>query len=394
MRTGLVTFDYPPAPSGLSVAAREIALSLAGQGAEVTVFALDRIGRETIDGITIVGRKIEPASGLGRLRLYAGVGHMAAPLAFRRLVLAEHRRKPFDIVEATNWYGPAALLARGMPFPLVTRNSTPAAFSRETATMLRDRVDALAADRLERGQVRGSAALISNTAAHAVRMKDAYGLVDDGRVHAVIGLSLQPEMLARGAAAAYPNDVALIRLLFVGRAETRKGFDTILGALSVLGPEADRGSLPPFELTLIGVPGSDLPLGLDPTVLSRLRALGRQPEAELSEAYADTHIVLAPSRYESFGLVYQEALAYGRPVVASAEDASARAFVGETGAGPLAARNEPQALADAIRPLLRDAELRRRHRGAALAAAGRFTRETLGRETLAVYRQAIARHER
>ncbi len=44
MRTALLTWDYPPAPSGLSTAAREIAESLVEAGADVTVFTLDQDG--------------------------------------------------------------------------------------------------------------------------------------------------------------------------------------------------------------------------------------------------------------------------------------------------------------------------------------------------------------
>jgi glycosyltransferase involved in cell wall biosynthesis len=110
----------------------------------------------------------------------------------------------------------------------------------------------------------------------------------------------------------------------------------------------------------------------------------------LAQAYAEAHAVLAPSRYESFGLVYQEALAYGRPVVACAEDASARAFVGAPGAGPLAREATGAALAEALRPLLTDPALRAAYRGRALAASGRFTRAVLARETLALYDRAIA----
>lgn len=399
-RTALLAWDYPPAPSGLSTAAREIAESLAALDVAVTVFTLDRTGDGEAGGVAIRGLGLASGSSLARLRLWGAAGHLAAPLAFRRAVLRAHAHAPFDCIEATNWYAPAALLAHDAGPPLVTRNSTPAAFTREPPASLRDRLDGIAADRLERRQVRGSAGLISNTRDHAARMAALYGLRPP-QPHAVIGLSLPPGLLARGRAAPYPEPPcprspcleaphATIRLLFVGRAEPRKGFDLVLSAAALLGTEAETGRLPAFEIALVGVAQSDLPADLPAAARGRLRPLGRIDAAALERAYAQAHAVLAPSRYESFGLVYQEALAYGRPVVACAQDASARAFVGVPGAGRLASEATGAALADAVRPLLRDETLRRRLRGRALAAAGAFDRSRLGRETLTLYARAIA----
>ncbi|MGU3537972.1 glycosyltransferase family 4 protein [Methylobacterium sp. A54F] len=388
MRTALLAWDYPPAPSGLSTAAREIAESLAEAGADVTVFTLDRSGREQAGGVTVVGLAIPPGSALARLRLWGSAGHLAAPLAFRRAVLAAHTRAPFSVVEATNWYAPAALLAGRPNLPLVTRSSTPAAFTRDHATTMRDRLDGRLADALERRQARGSAGLIANTAEHGAVIARTYRLT--GRQPAAaIGLSLPPEIEAAGRSAPYPDADAPVRLLFVGRAETRKGFDALLGAVAILGAEQARGALPPFRLDLVGVPPEDLPADLPEVARARIRARGRIDGRDLAQAYAEAHVVLAPSRYESFGLVYQEALAYGRPVVACAEDASARAFVGTPGAGPLAQAATGLALADALRPLLSDPALRAAYRARALAAAGRFDRASLGRETLALYERAI-----
>lgn len=392
MRTALLAWDYPPAPSGLSTAAREIAESLAAAGAEVTVFTLDRTGRERVGGVTVEGLALPPGGGLARLRLWGSVGHLAAPLAFRRAVLAAHARAPFDVIEATNWYAPAVLLARRRDLPLVTRSSTPAAFTRGPGPGLRDCLDGRTADALERAQARGSAGLIANTAEHGAVIARAYRL--SGRQpSAVIGLSLPPEILSSAGAAAYPETDAPVRLLFVGRAEARKGFDALLGAITILAAEQAAGAVPPFRLDLVGVPPDDLPPDLPDAARQRISARGRIGAAALAQAYADAHAVLAPSRYESFGLVYQEAMAYGRPVVACAEDASARAFVGASGAGPLARAATEPALADALRPLLRDPGLRRAYRMRALAAAGRFDRASLGRDTLALYEAAIAAAE-
>ncbi|GJD35390.1 glycosyltransferase family 4 protein [Methylobacterium aerolatum] len=389
MRTALLTWDYPPAPSGLSTAAREIAESLSEAGAEVTVFTLDRSGRERVGGVTVSGHALPPGSGLARLRRWGSLGHLAAPLAFRRAVLAEHAERPFAVVEATNWYAPAALLAGRRDLPLVTRSSTPAAFTRDPAPGPRDRLDGWSADALERRQARGSAGLIANTGDHGAVIARAYRL-SGRRPAAVIGLSLPPDLLATARAAVYPAADAPLRLLFVGRAEARKGFDALLDAAAILGEEQARGALPPFRLDLVGVPPGDLPADLPETARCRIAAHGRIDAAALARAYAASHVVLAPSRYESFGLVYQEALAYGRPVVACAVDASARAFVGAPGAGPLAGAATGAALADALRPLLIDPALRRAYRTRALAAAGRFDRASLGRDTLALYGRAIA----
>jgi len=396
MRTALIAWDYPPSPSGLSTAAREIAESLVAAGVDTTVFTLDRTGRSGGEGPAVIGCGIAPGGALARLRRFAGAGHLAAPAAFRRAVLAEHARRPFDVVEATNWYAPGLLLAGRRGLPLVTRNSTPAAFSREDAPSLRNRFDGAVADRLERRQARGSAGLISNTAEHARRVGAEYALEEGVRPHAVIGLSLPPATLARGAAAPYrePEAGEPVRLLFVGRAEHRKGFDTIAQAAAILGAEADRGEIPAFEIVLVGVPEGDLPADLAPSARARMRALGRLPEGELATRYAEAHAVLAPSRYESFGLVYQEGLAYGRPMIASLEDASAREFVGDTGAGRMARRNTGPDLADAMRPVIEDPATRAQLRAKALLAAGRFTRATLAEETLALYQQAVAQAAR
>ncbi|MCJ2132224.1 glycosyltransferase family 4 protein [Methylobacterium sp. E-045] len=390
MRTALLAWDYPPAPSGLSTAAREIAESLSALGITVTVFTLDRTGSGDHGGVTIEGIGLPPGSPLARLRQWGSAGHLAAPMAFRRAVLRAHARTPFACIEATNWYGPACLLGGGGAPPLVTRNSTPAAFSREPAASLRDRLDGLAADRLERRQARASAGLISNTGEHAGRMTALYGL-RPARPHAVIGLSLPPEMLDRARAAPYPEATdGPVRLLFVGRAEPRKGFDLLLAAAAILGADHEAGTLPPFEIALVGVPEADLPADCPAVARRRLRPLGRIDGVALEAAYGQAHAVLAPSRYESFGLVYQEALAHGRPVVACAVDASARAFVGAPGAGLLASEATGAALADAIRPLLLDSGLRLRLRDRALAASGAFDRARLGSETLALYERAIA----
>jgi glycogen(starch) synthase len=386
VRVGLVTWAYPPEKSGLSRAAREIAQALAEAGHDVRVFTMDRQTRGRDGAVETIGCGVREGSVAAEVRKAAGIGHLIGPMAFRRAVRAEHAKRPFDVIEATNWYAPGIAIALFGPAPLVTRNSTPAATSAATATSLRDRFDRRVAMLLERWSARAGM-LISNTALHAEKIATLYGVPRPGPRHAVIGLSLPPEITARGRAAAYPPSTP-VELLFVGRDEHRKGFDALLGALTILGAEAEAGTLGPFRLTIVGVIDEAL-AGLPPSARAHARCYHRVDEPMLHDLMAAAHIVVAPSRYESFGLVYQEAMMFGRPVVACAEDPSARLFIGESGAGLLAAACTGADLAKPLRDLIGDATARATLAAASRAAAGRFTRETLAAQTIAAYRTAI-----
>lgn len=386
MRIGLLTWAYPPEKSGLSRAAREIAQALAQAGHDVRLFTMDRRTRDRDGAVEVIGCGVADGTLPARLRALAGVGHVVGPLAFLRAVRAEHARRPFDVIEATNWYAPGLAIGLFGPAPLATRNSTPAATSAATATTVRDRFDRRVATAFERWSARRGA-LISNTALHAEKIAALYDVPGPGADHAVIGLSLPPGITARGQAATYPSATP-VELLFVGRDEHRKGFDALLGALTILGEEAAAGTLDAFRLTIVGVTDDAL-AALPSAARAHARCFHRVGEDALHDLMAAAHVVVAPSRYESFGLVYQEAMMFGRPVVACAEDPSARLFIGASGAGLLAATCSGTDLADPLRRLIRDPDARADFAGASRAASGQFTRETLATQTIAAYRTAI-----
>ncbi len=387
MRIALLTWAYPPEKSGLTRAAREIAQSLAETGNDVCVFTMDRREDSSDGRVSVIGCGLREGSFAARLRKVAGIGHLVAPFAFRRAVAREHRRAPFDVVEATNWYAPGLMIALTGPAPLVTRNSTPAATSAETVTSLRDRFDRRAAMLAERIAARFSKELISNTQLHGDKIAALYGVAapGEGAGHAVIGLSLPPEIVARGTAATYPVGEP-IELLFVGRDEHRKGFDALIMALRILSRRADAG-MREFRLTIVGVHANDVG-AIPASARARLTCHHRVDEPTLHDLMEAAHVIVAPSRYESFGLVYQEAMMFGRPVVACAEDPSARLFIGDSGAGLLARSCTGDDLATQVQRLIEDAALRTHYAGASRRAAGMFTRATLGAQTVAVYRTA------
>lgn len=395
-RTALIAWDYPPSASGLAVAAREIAESLVEAGIDVTVYTLDRNGRGEENGVTIVGALPKRMGATGWLRKRMGLGHLVGPLWFTRALAADHHDRPFDCLEATNWYAPGALARRLPNLAFVTRHSTPAVSTGAMTGPLRDRLDGRFACRLEAGTARRSDGHIFNTAAHGEKVGELYGL-DPNTPRAVIGLSLPPERLARASNATYPHAARKkgdpVEILFVGRAEERKGFDCLLSAVRILSQEAASGILPDFRFRLVGVDAGEI-TALDPQARRHVEALGRLSDTALDDAYRRADLVAAPSRYESFGLVYQEALAFGRPVVGLSVDPSARQVIGESGAGLLAKEASGPALAVALGSLISEPRLRAQCHRKALAAAGRFSRESLSAETLRLYATARAYHER
>lgn len=101
------------------------------------------------------------------------------------------------------------------------------------------------------------------------------------------------------------------RLLAAGRASYEKGFDVLLDALAR--PESAGWSA---TLVAEGPELDDLRRRAAP-LADRVRLLPLQPRQALFDLVRDHHLVVVPSRSEGLGFTALEALALGRPVVAS-----------------------------------------------------------------------------
>jgi phosphatidylinositol alpha-mannosyltransferase len=157
-----------------------------------------------------------------------------------------------------------------------------------------------------------------------------------------------------------PGPRAEGRVVFVGRADRRKGLPVLLRALSGL-PEARR-------VDLVGVSQHELVRaahGTPPGALAGVRAHGRVSDAVRDRLLARADVLCAPAlEGESFGLVLLEAMAAGVPVVASR--VAGYADLLGSGVGVMVPPGDPGALRTSLRRALGDADLRAR-----LAAAGR-----------------------
>jgi glycosyltransferase involved in cell wall biosynthesis len=150
-------------------------------------------------------------------------------------------------------------------------------------------------------------------------------------------------------------------ILFVGDVVRDKGIDVLLRAYGEL------ESPPP--LVLIGRSDPTVPTPSGPNI----KTFEPWPHAALIEAWRRCAIAVVPSLLpEAFGLVALEAMAMGRPVVASRVGGLPEVVIdGETGI--LTPPGDASALKDALHLLLREPELRQRMGRAARERARYFT---------------------
>ena len=157
--------------------------------------------------------------------------------------------------------------------------------------------------------------------------------------------------------------------LFVGRLSDEKGIEDFLEATD-------------------GIPR--VVVGDGPLREHVSEAVGFVAPSELGAYYERAAVVVCPSRREGYGVVAREAMAYGRPVVATAVGGLVDA-VEDGVTGCLVPAGDRRALRMAIAEVLADDTLRRRLGAAAREAAReRFSWQVATDATLGAYRDALA----
>ncbi|MEW5743545.1 MAG: glycosyltransferase family 1 protein [Myxococcota bacterium] len=149
--------------------------------------------------------------------------------------------------------------------------------------------------------------------------------------------------------------------------------------LKVLLPVAEGLSEP---LVLLAGRGARRALGFSEKVLE----LSPLPDDDLVSFLGGATAVLAPSRYEGFGLPALEAMACGAPVIAANAGAHPE-VIGN--AGLLVSADNPLAWREAALKVARDSALRAELSARGRDRAARFSWDDCARQTLTVYRRAL-----
>lgn len=382
LRLCFLSQDYPPGPvGGIAIWTHTLATALTARGHEVSVVTRTA-GHPRVDfeqGVWV--HRIPQRHHPGReWPVLPDLPGLIADWAFSALdeVLRIRARRGLDVVSAPIWDAEGAACLADGTLPVVTSlHSTYRLVLPSKRKWLEDKtyrrlhVDKLIA--AETWLLERSSLILGNSNAILRDIEAAYGLaLDPARVRVV------PHGLAHEFPAAPPVRGPGCRILFVGRFETRKGIDILAAAIPAVLEAA-----PEARFVLAGDPDVDED-GRGPTHRSKVEALvarhpgrvemtGMLPRDALVAQYAAADIFVAPSRYESFGLIFLEAMMHGAACVGTR--AGGIPEVVEDGVtGLLVPPEDPAALAAALSRLVADAALRRGLGEAGLAAyRSRFT---------------------
>ncbi len=287
-----------PVPGGTGRYSREIARALvrcapAGSSVVGVVAAHRSVGAADVEG----------AAGPRRL-----------PLPRRALVAAwEHGTGPGvpgDVVHAPT---PLAPPRRRTPLVVTVHDAVPWTHP-ETLTPRGVRWHRTAVERAARTAdllVVPTQAVADELARHVPVRGDRLRVIGHG-VSADLDLPVDADR--RAAALDLPERY----LLTVATLEPRKGLAVLLAALA-------ESAAPDVPLLVAGQPGwGGVDLAAEAArlgIASRVRLLGRVPDADLAVLVHRATAVVVPSRAEGFGLPLLEAMAVGTPVVISPADA-------------------------------------------------------------------------
>ncbi|MCJ1903261.1 glycosyltransferase [Paracoccus versutus] len=203
--------------------------------------------------------------------------------------------------------------------------------------------------------------ILANSRAILTDIGNLYGMDLDNRPHVIVPHGIEdidaPKGLLEAREAAREVDPARpLRILFLGRLETRKGIKELVPVMDAI---LEQGLS--IHLDIVGskvdAENDALVEGLISRYPSFVTRHGFLDEVALDLLMRETDIFLAPSLYESFGLIYAEAMRYSIPCVAYATGGVPE-VVEDKVDGLLAPLGDRKALQDMLMELIRNPALR------------------------------------
>lgn len=395
MRIALVSLDYPPdAVEGVARQRQALAHALARLGHDVHVITTGRqTGAVIADGVTVHRYHTDLVRRFDEM-----LPVLDQPLTHAQLlcegVLDVHARVGLDVVDVPLWLAQPLALVRHAPCPVVVWLQTTVLQLVELQQRAPRAHEQVLAE-FDRHALSRAAGCIADSSSIVVEITRLYGSGDlAGKttlVYPGIDEAPAPVRVPRRG----------VEVLVVGRLEQRKGTAELCAALPRL-----LAAVPDLRVRFVGrdnsgadgfkrATGRTYPeawAASHAPSLDRVIFEGYVDDATLTQRLAAADVLLHPAHYESFGLVFTEAMRAALPVVAFAAGGAIEVFRGgEADGAVLAPAGQMAALVDAVAALAHD-PIRRATLGAAgrQCFAARFTSERMARDTAAAYARVAA----
>jgi len=376
-----------PVFGGVGVYTAHLAEALASRGHDVSVFR-SRVGPCRIEpmGYRVVDVPMESDPVRER--------H-----AFLMALHRESDRREFDLVESPLWSGNGAAVGSASRWPLVVRLETPFALIREMSGIEYNYgvKTLIAAEQLQLAYATGIIG-ISKAVVSTVESTYHVPLSYHGRRLTVIPLGLPSVDRIPFRQVETPTSEGT-RFLYIGRFEARKGVLELAAAFAKVARQDAKATL-----WLVGADNSVCDGFAARTgksyiqtlydlwcedVRKRVHFFGKVDDATKNYLLSACDVLVAPSLYESFGLMYVEAMRAGKPVIGS-NAGGIPEVVDDGRTGLLVPPGDVPTLAEAMLHLGADANLRQTlGRQALQRFEQRFSLYNFGRQSENFYREIL-----
>lgn len=389
MRIAYFSPNYPgvTAEGGIGTYTRDLARTLVDRGHEVHVVTPGKPGTVEDRGVTVhltdtrylpIGDRLVPELGTC----------YRVSRALHGLV----RKQGVEIVEFPNWEGAGLLFALWRSVPLVVRLSTSSLEAQQIDGTPPSRHAAWDVRR-EHWMSRRASQLVTHSRAHRQQMVEEIGVPAEEIRVSPLGIATFPDFVRP------PSRSEALNVVYLGRLEKRKGTLDLLHAIPGV-----LAQVPSAQFTLIGADRPHCPGGrthaqyiretFPEQIQQHIHLAGRLSDAEVNRHLQTADVFVAPSLYESFGLIFVEAMRWGTPVI-GARAGGIPEIVTDGETGLLVPPGDSAQLQQAILRMLQDEALRTN-----LGRAGRrhveqeFSLEQMAQRAEDLYRDVLQARQR
>lgn len=175
-------------------------------------------------------------------------------------------------------------------------------------------------------------------------------------------------------------------ILSVGRFVYSKGFDVLLEACTKIPKE--------YGVYIVGgKPTKEYDEFVRKFNLNNVHFIGFKSKEELKEYYMSSDLFVLPTRKDVWGLVINEAMCYGLPVITTDKCVAGLELVKDYENGFIIPVNDSKNLAEKIRKVMKDNELSAKMSKNNLIKIKKYTIENMAKETMGILESILAERE-